>query len=99
MKTPFYKVKGVEDGINFDAYYTVDEWGKGIAFYLLGWAIKITSDNDEEPEEIPDHDYVVAVMVGDDKRHLVSPSDLIMIREDSFCRSCGQVGCCHNVYE
>lgn len=41
---------------------------------------------------------LIIVMVGDDQKHSVDPSDVSLIPDDSFCRECGQIGCGHNVY-
>lgn len=107
------RVKGEAEGIDFEAHYTVSTWGSGIAFYLLGWVAErvpvMCYDTDENGNEIevPSDDYedqsdtsrVVAVMVGDDRRHIVDKEDLVLLAENAFCRSCGQVGCKCNVYE
>jgi len=112
MRPTYIKQDGVSHGIDFDAHYTVARWGHGIAFYLLGWKAEqeplMCYDLDEtgketevetgEWEEVPNYDYVVAVMVGDDRRHIVEVCDLIPLADDQFCRSCGQVGCRCNVY-
>lgn len=41
-------------------------------------------------------DMVRAVMVGDDREHLVDPDDLIELDEDAYCAECGQIGCTHD---
>lgn len=38
---------------------------------------------------------VRAVMVGDDRVHIVDPDDLTEIDEDDYCSGCGQIGCGH----
>ena len=40
-----------------------------------------------------DHDRVRAVMVGDDRVHIVDIDDLTEISDEDFCHGCGQVGC------
>lgn len=40
-------------------------------------------------------DMVEAVMVGDDRVHLIDVDDLVVITEDEFCHGCGQIGCGH----
>ena len=47
----------------------------------------------DEPEQIERRDMVRAVMVGDDREHLVDVDDLTMIGEEDYCWSCGQTGC------
>ena len=90
---------GTERGINFDAHYRVSGW-RGISFYLLGWAADelAPEEEGEEWELVPNYDSVVAVMVGDDRRHVVGVGDLEVLAEDAFCHSCGQIGCKCNVY-
>ena len=51
-----------------------------------------------EPELVPDFTRVRAVMVGDDREHIVDVSDLTVIPEDGYCRDCGQTGCTSNIY-
>jgi hypothetical protein len=77
--------------INFDGRFAVKGW-RGIAFWLVGYATE-TSWNEEERV---DESHVVAVMVGDDKRHTVHVRDLTEISEDDYCSVCGQIGCHHN---
>jgi hypothetical protein len=50
-------------------------------------------------EERQADDAVIAVMVGDDRKHEIEVSELEVIGDDEFCRSCGQIGCGHNTYE
>lgn len=107
----YIEASGIENKIDFDAHYQVKGY-KGIAFYLMGWLaenkpLMCYALNDEGDEvEIEsgdfeleaDYNFVVAVMVGDDRKHKVSIDDLEILPEDKFCRSCGQVGCGCNVY-
>jgi hypothetical protein len=105
------KVDGVEDGIDFDARYTV-RGQSGIAYWLLGWEAEqrpmICFGEDEDGTEVEIEDWsetelvrsgdnVVAVMVGDDRRWVIDKDDLTLISEDDYCHECGQVGCCANV--
>jgi hypothetical protein len=46
-----------------------------------------------EVEEVESDSMVKAVMVGDDRVHLVDVGDLIIISEDDYCHGCGQIGC------
>jgi len=46
-----------------------------------------------EPEEVTRDDMVCAVMVGDDRTHLIDVADLILISEEDYCHECGQTGC------
>jgi len=81
MKTDYIAVNGVEDGIDFDAHYRL-YLKVGIAWVLLGWEkkfepITFLANDDEgneyeeesgEFDEVADHEHIVAVMVGDDRR-------------------------------
>jgi hypothetical protein len=50
--------------------------------------------SDEEGlESYDDTSRVLAVMVGDDRRHVVDVRDLTVIPEGGYCHGCGQVGC------
>lgn len=95
--------------INFEGRFKVDGY-RGIAFYLLGYSHKMEPvmcyDTDEHGEEIEvesgefekveDRDHVIAVMVGDDRKHTVSVDDIEEIGELDYCASCGQIGCQHD---
>ncbi len=48
---------------------------------------------EHEPEVIENRGMVRAVMVGDDREHLVDVDDLTPIGEDDYCPGCGQIGC------
>lgn len=78
--------------LDLKARYRVDGW-PGVAFYLIGYREVITEDGDPDY----DTDWVRAVMVGDDREHLVEVADLIPLDEGDYCHSCGQIGCGHNV--
>ncbi len=109
--TEVIRVDGIEDGIDFDARYSV-EGSKGIAYYLLGWEAgrvpTICYGEDEDGEEIEIEDWsetelvragdnVIAVMVGDDHKWTVDKDDLTLIADEDYCGECGQIGCCANV--
>lgn len=71
--------------IDFDKRYRVDAW-PGIAFWLKGWI----ADADGLVET---HDFVRAVMVGDNKEHIIDVDDLTPINDNDYCSCCGQIGC------
>lgn len=48
----------------------------------------------ESPVE--DTDWVVVVMVGDDREHVVEVDELTKIDEDDYCSGYGQIGCGHS---
>lgn len=76
----------------FDGAYTVKRWGRGIAFRVLGWETEPDEDTEWTGQEVRTGN-VIAVMVGDDRRHSVDPEDLVPLARESYCGSCGQVGC------
>lgn len=39
---------------------------------------------------------VRAIMVGDDREHIVDIDDLTKIGDDDYCSVCGQIGCTHD---
>jgi hypothetical protein len=75
--------------IDFDARYTVDGYS-GVAFWLKGWAAdeRIVEDWDDEPQ-LSDS-LVIAVMVGDDREHIIDVDDLTPLDDDAYCPGCGQ---------
>jgi hypothetical protein len=114
-------VSGTEQGIDFEARYTVAGM-RGVAFWLHGWDMEMTqesweldcaspahiydilNENDDqchdqacylysEPELVPVFSRVRAVMVGDDREHIVDIEDLTEIGDDDYCAGCGQTGC------
>lgn len=48
----------------------------------------------EQP--IEDEARVIAVMVGDDREHIIDVDDLTKLDDDAACRVCGQIGCTHD---
>lgn len=78
--------------IDFDARYTVAGY-RGVAFYLLGYRQIETEETEWSGQVEEDRDFVVAVMVGDDAKHIVDVEDLTVISEDDYCHECGQIGC------
>jgi hypothetical protein len=78
--------------IDFDARYTVDGW-RGIAFYLTGYVQEPDEDTWWSGVTNEDRSRVVAVMVGDDREHIVDVDDLTKLEDGAWCVECGQVGC------
>lgn len=81
--------------LDFDARYTVDGWD-GIAFYLRGYVEEPDADTEWTGLLVTDRERVRAVMVGDDREHIVDVSDLTKLGEDDYCHVCGQIGCEHD---
>lgn len=48
---------------------------------------------DEEPELIVNKNFVIAVMVGDDREHIIDVDELTKLDDDDYCSVCGQIGC------
>jgi hypothetical protein len=81
--------------LDFDARYTVDGY-RGIAFWLKGYATHIVEYGDGFEEEETDYSFVKAVMVGDNREHIIDVDDLTLLDENDYCHVCGQVGCQHD---
>ena len=91
--------------IDFNEHYAVEGY-RGIAFYLLGFTTETveTETVDEidgetlyfyDHETVEDRGFIRAVMVGDDREHIVDVDDLTMIADEDFCPECGAIGCGH----
>ena len=77
-----------------DKHYMVKGW-TGVAFYVLGWQTE--PDEDTEWSGMENRTgQLLAVMVGDDYRHVVDPDDLTELDELDYCGECGQIGCTHD---
>lgn len=95
-----------QPGLDLTARYAVDGY-PGIAFYLRGY-VRTPLVDDETGEELRvwmgelddaydiDRSQVRAVMVGDDREHLVDVDDLTPLDELGYCAVCGQIGCEHD---
>jgi hypothetical protein len=86
--------------LDFDARYRVDGYD-GIAFYLTRYHTEYVVHYDghgdvEEVEAVVNTDLVIAIMVGDDRIHVVNVEDLTVLDDDDYCSQCGQVGCTHD---
>lgn len=82
----------VQPLLDMDARYSVDGYG-GIAFYLRGYVMERDEDYEWSGIEYENREQVRAVMVGDDREHIVDVDDLTELDEDDYCPSCGQIGC------
>jgi len=71
---------------------------RGVAFHVLGWETAPDADTEWTGYEERTGN-VLAVMVGDDYRHSVDPSDLTPLSSREYCRDCGQIGCGCNVID
>lgn len=83
--------------LDLDANYKVEGYS-GIAWYPLGYVMARDEDYEWTGIEIEDTSRVRMVMVGDDRVFTFDIDEIEVIPEDSFCHSCGQIGCGHNVY-
>lgn len=75
--------------------YTVDGWGQGIAFYVIGWHVEPDEDTEWSGHE-PRTGRVVVIMVGDDKRYVVDLDEVHPLEREAYCGVCGQIGCTHD---
>lgn len=81
--------------IDFGARYRVATM-PGVAFWLKGYVqIPDGFPDYAMPDYVDDESRVRAVMVGDDREHVVDVEDLTVIGEDDYCSGCGQIGCGH----
>ena len=80
--------------LDFNARYRVDGI-PGIAFYLTGFYSEPDEDTIWTGFERVDETRVIAIMVGDDRKHIVDVSDLTLLNENDYCPECGQIGCTH----
>ena len=67
----------------------------GIAFYVLGWETEPDENTEWSGMEVRTGQ-VLAVMVGDDKRHRFDVDELTALPRADYCGECGQIGCCHD---
>ena len=94
----YIEQNGVVNGLDFDGRFQVKNY-RGIAWRILGWFAEYAQPDGEEdfnydePELVPDETRVVAIMVGDDRKHVIDKDDLIPLEEGAYCPSCGQTGC------
>jgi len=80
------------DELDMEARYKVEGYG-GIAFYLRGYCMIRDEDWEWSGIEFEDKTKVEAVMVGDDRVHVVDVDDLTVLKDDEYCPECGQIGC------
>lgn len=91
MNRPNYE----KDDSTFPAdAYTVRGYS-GIAFYVLGWETAPDEDTEWSGYEARTGN-ILAVMIGDDRRHSVDPDDVTPLARKAYCGSCGQIGCAHD---
>jgi uncharacterized protein YlxP (DUF503 family) len=69
------------------------------------WQIKLRTISDADIERrrvlwdcslVSSDSQVRAVMVGDDREHIVDIDDLTELGELDYCAECGQIGCAHD---
>lgn len=89
---------------DFNAHYKREGWD-GVAWFVTGYAPKMTevedSFIDEDGETCYTYDVIVdddperviAVMIGDDIEWHVEIDELTAISDDDYCSCCGQIGC------
>ncbi len=82
-----------------DATFSADAYKvrqyPGVAFYVCGWETE--PDADTEWSGIEERTgRVIAVMIGDDRKHSLDESDVTPIAREAYCGQCGQIGCGHD---
>ena len=84
-----------EDDKHFSApAYRVNGYG-GIAWYVLGWETEPDEDTEWSGYENRTG-RVVAVMVGDDRKHTFDEDEVQALEREEYCGVCGQMGCGHD---
>ena len=91
MKRPNYEID--DDTFNAEAY-RVRQY-PGVAFYVYGWETEPDADTEWTGLEVRTG-RIVAVMVGDDRRHSLDPDDVEPLPREEYCGECGQIGCAHD---
>jgi hypothetical protein len=83
----------------FAGSFTVDGWD-GIAWraikYVERQVVCYDRDIGEWVKTEIYEDWIVAVMIGDDRRHEIEVSEITMIDDDDYCSECGALGCTHD---
>lgn len=80
------------DPVDFEARYAVEGY-EGVAWYLTGYDV---GEADEDGFVDTDTSRVRAVMVGDDRVHVLEVSELRKLDDEEYCSVCGQIGCTHD---
>ena len=75
--------------------YSITGW-KGIAWTVLGWETEPDKDTEWSGFERRTGK-IVAVMIGDDRLFSFDQDEITPLKDTEYCRSCGQIGCKHNV--
>lgn len=83
-----------DDDYNANAY-TVDGWGAGIAWAVLGWQTEPDEDTEWTGYEVRTGN-LVCRMIGDDRDFAIDPDDVTPLAREDYCGECGQVGCTHD---
>lgn len=81
--------------VRFDLPHRVEGYD-GIAWHILDYNKYDDEDTVWTGEPVVDYDNVVAIMVGDNRRHIICIDDIEPIDEDDYCHVCGQIGCGHD---
>jgi hypothetical protein len=85
-----------------DIVLSKESWCKGIAFQVISNDFQDVEyfDVDEVTgvdyswfEEVTIPDRFICVMIGDDRHFSFDEDDLVVLSEDEYCGSCGQIGC------
>ncbi len=77
---------------DFDAAYTADGWGAGIAWRAYAWETAPDEDTEWSGIENPTG-RILAHMIGDDQALSFEPDELTALDSSAYCLDCGQVGC------
>lgn len=91
--------KCTADGLKVKGY-------RGVAFWAAGHPITRGEEWVPDPEapeggfweatETLETGQLVAIMYGDNRRHVIDADDAEPIQREAFCGECGQTGCTHD---
>ena len=83
-----------DDEQRFSGAFSVKGY-RGIAWYVLGWETEPDEDTEWSGYENRTG-RVVAVMVGDDRKHTFDEDEITALERKEYCGVCGQIGCSHD---
>ena len=86
------RLEAIEEWAAEGGRFSLDAPGEGVAWRFKKRDTMYVFDSEEQGET----GMVVMVMVGDDSPFVVDPEDVHAIDTDSYCHSCGQIGCGHD---
>lgn len=81
----------LDEVLTHDGHFIVEGY-RGIAWYACG-AEEVSEEDTVWSGYKVRTGNVLMVMVGDDRKFVTDPEDVMPLHEDEFCHCCGQIGC------